>query len=212
MDLPSSQEGMIGSSSSGSQESSLKSQSQQREKLEKLSSVILVFSLHNFFSIFLVSEVDITRPQLLSLYFMRINMLISISGLFSEQQDQIRSILLSIVSAVLLSVPVIIVEKFFRSKSRIANFLGAFIFICVTLVSLYVSLTVSALLGIEEANKWAISYMISFFMEFALINPLICFVKVSLFLKANTSKGCIYNLVNSLIGKKILEIVEKIKI
>ena len=94
-----------------------------------------------------------------------------------------------------------IVEKLFKSKYRILKIVGVIIFIGATLVSLYASLTVAALMGVEDSNKWAISYLVSFFSEFAFISPIVCFVKIKLFNYALVNKFCLCGIIKKILGK-----------
>lgn len=46
---------------------------------------------------------------------------------------------------------------------------------------MYVCLTISALMGISESNRWAFNYFSSFSLDFFMINPIVNFIKVSLY-------------------------------
>ena len=124
------------------------------------------------------------------------------SGLFSSGDDQIRSILLSILTAIVLGIPMTLIEKLFKSKNRILRIVGAGIFIGVILVCLYVSLTVAALVGVEKSNSWAVSYAFSFFSEFAFITPIVCIIKVKLFrFSLNGGDFCLVGILKRLFSK-----------
>jgi hypothetical protein len=49
-----------------------------------IKNLILSFFLHNFYRIFLVYNNEISRPQKICLFYLKINLLIAISGLFSQ--------------------------------------------------------------------------------------------------------------------------------
>ena len=112
---------------------------------------------------------------------MKVNILIAMSGLFTSQLDQIRSILLSIISALVLGIPMALVEKLFKLKNIIFKGLGTLIFLGTSLVALYASLTVAALMGVDESNNWVVNYLFSFVSEFSLVNPLVSLIKIQLF-------------------------------
>ena len=143
---------------------------------------------------------------------MRINLLLAISGLFSSQQDQIRSLILSILSAIVLGIPHFLIEKLFKSKNKFVKLFAIFLFISVLLVSLYATLVVSALMGVDQSNQWAISYLFSFITEFSFITPFSCLLKVKIFKSALVSSFCLFAFLKKILGKQILEIVDKLNI
>jgi hypothetical protein len=66
--------------------------------------------------------------------------------------DQYTAILFSIVSAILVGVPLGIIEKLFSINYCIFKLAGYLIFSGATLVCVYAALTLAALMGVSEAN------------------------------------------------------------
>ena len=71
----------------------------------------------------------------------------------------------------MLIVPVKLVSALLIRENRCLNIIGVIIFIGTMLLSLYVSLTTAALMGLEESNKWATNYASAFCTDtFMIVN------------------------------------------
>ena len=151
------------------------------DKLQKYTPFYLVFFLHEYFQIFLVYDQEISRAQRVCLYYLSLNMMIAISGLFAEQTDLIASTLLSIITSIILAIPMKVVEKLFKLKNKYVKGLGLLIFIGAIGVSLYTTLTIAALIGTEDANKWTLAYFTSFLIDFSFMGPIGAFFKINVF-------------------------------
>jgi hypothetical protein len=79
-------------------------------------------------------------------------------------------------------------------------------------VSLYSSLTVAALMGPEDSNKWATAYLMSFFTNFSLMNPLQNLIKINLVLFLSSHQGILKKLGFIFAGSILKVILNKLKI
>jgi hypothetical protein len=95
--------------------------------------------------------------------------------------DQYTAILFSLVSAIIMGVPLVIIEKLFSIKYCIFKLFGYAIFTGALLVCMYSSLTIAALMGVSEANQWAFNYFSSFSIDFFMVNPSVNYAKISLY-------------------------------
>jgi hypothetical protein len=124
---------------------------------------------------------EASRPVRFCLYYMKIVLMIAVSGLFTEAVNQVQAILLSIIMAIFFVVPVVIVQKLLAATNKFIVGVGVVLFFAFSLVGLYVCLTVAALLGSERANEWAFNYVTSFLTNFCFSSPVICMAKLFLF-------------------------------
>jgi hypothetical protein len=95
--------------------------------------------------------------------------------------DQYTAILFSIVSAALMGIPLGIIEKLFSLKYNVTKLFGYIIFSATLIICMYSTITIAALLGISESNKWAFNYFTSFSLDFFMINPMVNYIKISLY-------------------------------
>jgi hypothetical protein len=95
--------------------------------------------------------------------------------------DQYTAILFSIVSSIIMGVPLGIIEKLFSIKYTIFKLMGYLIFSGALGICMYASLTIAALMGVSESNQWAFNYFSSFSIDFFMINPVVNYVKISLY-------------------------------
>jgi hypothetical protein len=108
--------------------------------------------------------------------------------------DQYTAILFSIVSSILLGVPLFIIEKLFSVSYKGCKVFAYIIFSGCLLTCIYASLTLAALMGVEAANLWAFNYFTSFSLDFFLVAPLTNYFKVSLYYFSITSTNLLAKL------------------
>jgi energy-converting hydrogenase Eha subunit A len=95
--------------------------------------------------------------------------------------DQYTAILFSIISSIILGLPLIILETLFQIPSTVCKVFAYMIFSAGLILSFYISITLAALLGIDKANFWAFNYFTSFILDFFFINHISNYFKVSLY-------------------------------
>jgi hypothetical protein len=95
--------------------------------------------------------------------------------------DQYTAIIFSLVSAIIMGIPLGIIEKLFSIKYCVFKLLGYIIFAGALLICIYSSLTIAALMGVSKANQWAFNYFSSFSIDFFMFNPGFNYAKISLY-------------------------------
>ena len=143
-----------------------------------------VFQLHEFFSIFAKFDPKISRQLRLTVFFLKILLILAVSGLFSQQMNEYQAMLFSIISTVVVNVPIAIIMVLMKTSVFILKWIGVLVNISLIFASLYAILTVSALMGQEESTKWAINYATSYITNQFFIVPLTTFVKLVMANKA----------------------------
>jgi hypothetical protein len=86
----------------------------------------------------------------------------AISGIFSQQLNQLQAILLSILSAIVVGLPAALILFFFSQRNPILKCLGFLIAISSALIGLYANLVIASLMGKQESSVWAVNYFSSF--------------------------------------------------
>jgi hypothetical protein len=109
----------------------------------------------------------------------------------------------SIVSSLVIIIPVKIIEKIFSCESSCLKFFGYLIFSSILLVCYYVSFTIAALIGVEKANEWAVNYSTSFSLDFFVFNPLTGYFLVSLYYFTEQKSNCCSTALNKILKKVI---------
>jgi hypothetical protein len=108
--------------------------------------------------------------------------------------DQYTAVLFSVVSSIILGVPLFIIEKLFSISFTGCKVFAYMIFSGCLLASIYASLTLAALMGLEAANLWVFNYFTSFSLDFFLVAPLTNYFKVSLYFFSITSTSLLAKL------------------
>lgn len=62
--------------------------------------------------------------------------------------------MLSLVIALFLNIPIVVINIFFKSKKKLKNFLGFAISFIIKIGSTFMIITSSAILGVEDSNVW----------------------------------------------------------
>lgn len=95
--------------------------------------------------------------------------MIAVSGLITTKLNLILTILITVASAVVSNIPLILIELFLISNYQILKLLGVILFISGFLISIYISIVSAALMGQEKSNEWTYSYFSSYFIGFTFI-------------------------------------------
>jgi hypothetical protein len=81
----------------------------------------------------------------------------------------------------MMGIPLVLIEKLFSISFTFFKILGYFIFTAALLTCMYICITIAALMGVNESNAWAFNYFTSFSIDFFMINPLLNYIKVSIY-------------------------------
>lgn len=114
---------------------------------------------HNFFGIFLTYEDKLSRPLRFIIYFIGVNILISVTILFNRGLNQIQTIIFSIIAAIFIGIPVAILKAMFKNSKKLVKIIGLVVSLILYLTCLYTILTSMAFIGVEDSNKWTINYI-----------------------------------------------------
>ena len=173
-----------------------------------------VFQLHEFFSIFMKYDEKLSRPIRFCVFYLKILLILAISGLFSQQMNEYQALLLSILSTIIVNIPLIILQILLRSSFFLLKSLGAILTIASILVSLYAILTVAALMGKDESTKWAINYVTSYISSQFFIVPISTFFKLLLankyIMRQLTSNKCTSSITKLIVGGQVWANIQKI--
>jgi hypothetical protein len=115
----------------------------------------------------------------------------------------ISALVYSVISSIIISLPLKIIEKLFTIDNICTKFLGYLLFSSILLVCFYVSFTIAALVGIDKANEWAFNYLTSFSLDFFILNPLLGYILVSLYYFSEKKSNFIEIIINKLLKNKI---------
>jgi hypothetical protein len=91
------------------------------------------------------------------------------------------AIAFSVFSSVTLVIPLTLLEKLFSLDNKCFKLAAYLLFSSLLLVCIYSSLTIASIIGAEKSNEWAFNYFTSFSMDFFMINPIINFIKISVY-------------------------------
>ena len=80
----------------------------KRQKKRRLYEGVIKY--HDLFGVFLNFDKEMPRAVRFALYYLRINLLITLSALFSQRMDQIQAILVSAITASFLVIPTAIIK------------------------------------------------------------------------------------------------------
>ena len=137
-----------------------------------------IIQFHELFSIFFLFNDKLSRPVRFTIYYMKVTSVMALSGVFSQSLNQIQALLLSVIMAVAIGVPIAIICALFKTRyTKCIAFLLTLGFIGITL---YISLGVSALMGVESANIWAQTYIQSWLFDVFMSQPLSTTIKLAL--------------------------------
>ena len=186
----------------------IKPEELDQKQLQK-SNLYIIIELHEFFQIFFRYDDKLSRPQRFSIFYLKINVLIALSGLFSQAMNEVQSILFSIICALFLTIPMNVIEYLLISRRCFLRSLGVFFLVGMTLVSMYASLTVAAIMGKTRSNQWTSSYLISFTTDFYIMTPIKILVKVFILRKAVQLAKKISGFLVKVIGEDILEFFKR---
>lgn len=75
-----------------------------------------VIRLHPLASIFFFNNPKISRPVRFSLFYLRITLILSVTGLFSEDTSIYQNILIGILTGLLTILPLTIIKVFLKMK------------------------------------------------------------------------------------------------
>ena len=92
--------------------------------------------------------------------------------------NEYQAVLLSIVSSLIIGVPILLLELLLSSHIRRLNYVGLFLTVSLIFLSLYSILVVSSLMGSEDSTRWTISYFTSYITNQFLLIPLTTFFKL----------------------------------
>jgi hypothetical protein len=81
----------------------------------------------------------------------------------------------------MMGIPLIIIEKIFLIGKTFFKILGFFVFLIALLTCTYISITIAALMGVNQSNAWAFNYITSFSIDFFIISPFKNFLLVSIY-------------------------------
>lgn len=142
---------------------------QKREEAEKANAKAKrrkiregVILLHDIFGIFLVYDPLLSRPVRFVLLYLKILGLIAIAAIFSQQLSQIQAVLVTILGAVVITVPISLMQRALKAENRALNVLVVVMCLGLFCLCFYVCLTAAALMGVDESNQWAVNYMTAF--------------------------------------------------
>lgn len=121
--------------------------------------------LHEFMSIFFIFEENFSRPARLTLYYLKINLMITLSALFAQQFSPVESILVSIICALVLGIPLAIISVLFKVQNRVVKWFAVLLSIGVLAVCVYVSLVNAAIMGLDLSNQWAVTYISTYITD-----------------------------------------------
>jgi hypothetical protein len=119
-----------------------------------------------------------SRPVRFTIIFLKILYVLAISGIFTQSLNQVQAILLSIISAVVISLPAALIMFFLSRESKLLKGFGVLIALGAILVALYAILVVAAMLGAEESTTWSVNYMTSFIMKQFFFSPIALFLRL----------------------------------
>jgi hypothetical protein len=77
-----------------------------------------IVKYHDLFGVFLTFDKELSRPSRFALYYLRINLMITLSAVFCQSLDQIESIILSVIVAMFLIIPASIITAMIKSSYK----------------------------------------------------------------------------------------------
>jgi hypothetical protein len=78
------------------------------------------------------------------------------------------------------AIPLNLVVFFQKSKIKCLRIFGGFLMIVTMLGCFYIVLTYAAILGVEEANKWTLEYVMGFLNDFFFIQIISGIIKIAI--------------------------------
>mmetsp|Transcript_13277 Transcript_13277/g.1939 ORF Transcript_13277/g.1939 Transcript_13277/m.1939 type:complete len:118 (+) Transcript_13277:126-479(+) len=112
--------------------------------------------------------------------------------------------MLSIICILFSTIPLLIPSSLIKSKNKCICFFAIALIIAYQIIALYTSLATAAVMGVEESNKWVISYIFSFCADSFMIDPLKNCFKIS-YLRNALISGKKTFLVKLLVDKSIIK-------
>ncbi|KAL4440940.1 hypothetical protein ABPG74_009353 [Tetrahymena malaccensis] len=140
------------------------------QNFQRYSMVAQIMIFHNFFSIFLIFNPNISRSLRFLIFYLRIVHSLAISIVFDKQYNFEQNIMLSIINSVLLTVVVKLLMLFYGSRFFILRFFGKLFTMSVLLTYYYIILSIVSGETKEYSNKAILTFLLYLLMDQLLIS------------------------------------------
>ncbi|EAS02138.2 bowman-birk serine protease inhibitor family protein (macronuclear) [Tetrahymena thermophila SB210] len=140
------------------------------QNFQKYSFIAQIMIFHNFFSIFLIFNPNISRSLRFLIFYVRVVHSLAISVTFDKQYNFEQNIMLALINSILISAVIKLVMILYGSRFLVFRLIGKLFTLTVLLTYYYIILSIVSGETKEYSNKAILTFMLYLFMDLLLIS------------------------------------------